>query len=122
MDCGQTAQFSVGLCRNLGEVDAEGSGVGPADRCPAYEQRRLASRGNEEYDQFHIQPYLVRASHADADRSEILNDPARVEFPVGIAQGALHWLSGGNAFLEAGIAVRFHSHGTQITLRRIEGM
>ncbi len=114
MDGGQTGQFSVRLGRNVSERNAERSGTGPANRCPAYEQGRLTSRGDEEYDQFHVQPYVMSASYADASRSEILDDPARIEVAIGIVHQTLHGLAGGSAFLEAGFAVRFHSRGTQI--------
>ena len=67
MDGGQTGQLSVRLGRHLRERDAERGGAGPANRCPAYQQGRIACRGNEEYDQFHAQPYLMRASTRTPD-------------------------------------------------------
>ena len=118
MDGGQTSQFRVTLGRNIGERDAERSGAGPANRRPAYEQGRIGSWRDEEYDKFHVQPYLMRASYADAGRREILDDSARIEFAVGIVQGALHGLAGGSAFPEARFAVRLHSRGTQMVLRK----
>ena len=118
MDGGQTGEFTVRLGRYLGMGNAECRGAGPANRCPAYEQGRWASRGNEEYDQFHAQPYLMRTSYADAGRCEILDDPARIKFAVGIVHGALHWLSGGSAFVEVRFAVKLHLRGTQMALPR----
>jgi len=50
MDGGQTGEFTVRLGRHLGKGNPECRGAGPANRCPAYEQGRWASRGNEEYD------------------------------------------------------------------------
>ena len=82
MDGGQTGEFTVRLGRHLRERDAERGGAGPANRCPAYQQGRIACRGNEEYDQFHAQPYLMRASYPDAGRGEILDDPARIEIAI----------------------------------------
>ena len=112
MDGGQTGEFTVGLGRHLGKGNPECRGDGPPNCCPAYEQGCWASRGNQEYNQFHVQPYLMRTSDADTGRSEILDDPTRIKFAIGIVHGALHWLSGGSAFLEARFAFRLHSRGT----------